>query len=164
MAGSDYLLHIDGIDGESNQDGHAKWIELQSWSWGEVNQGSASIGSGGGSGKVSMQDFHFTCEYGIHSPNTFFHCADGKHIPKGELHIRKSGGKQEIFTTWRFEELTISSYQTGGSGHGNPLPTDQISFNFKKIEMEYKPQKKDGSLDAAQKANFDLKIGKGAKG
>ena len=37
------------------------------------------------------------------------------------------------------------SYQTGGS-HGDILPMDQVSFNFAKIEYEYKPQKADGSL------------------
>lgn len=164
MAKSDYLLKIDGIDGESSQDGHAKWIELQSWSWGESNSGSSGTGSGAGSGKVAMQDFHFTCEYGIHSPHVMFHCADGKHIPKAELHIRKAGGKQEVFVTWKFENVLISSYQTGGHSGAAPLPTDQISFNFTKIEQEYKPQKSDGTLDAARKGNFDVKTGKGAKG
>jgi type VI secretion system secreted protein Hcp len=164
MAGSDYLLKIDGIDGESKQDKHEKWIEIQSWSFGATNSGSSGTGSGAGSGKVSFQDFHFVCDYGTHSPIIMFHCADGKHIPKAEMHIRKAGGKQEVFTTWKFTNIILSSYQTGGSGHGNPLPTDQCSFNFEKIEMEYKPQKSDGTLDAAIKANFNVKEGKGAKG
>jgi type VI secretion system secreted protein Hcp len=164
MASSDYLLKIDTVNGESGQDKHEKWIELQSWSWGETNSGSSGLGGGGGAGKVAMQDFHFVCEYGTHSPVVFYHCAAGTHIKTGELHIRKAGGKQEIFTIWKFADLLITSYQTGGSGHGNPLPTDQISFNFTKIEMEYKPQKKDGTLDAAVKANFNVKTGTGAMG
>ena len=46
MAGSDYLLKIKTIDGESKQKGHEKWIELQSWSWGESNAGSSGLGAG----------------------------------------------------------------------------------------------------------------------
>ncbi len=159
MAGSDYLLKIKTIDGESTQKGHEKWIELQSWSWGESNAGSSAIGSGAGSGKVSMQDFHFTMEYGISSPKLFLACAAGEHIGDAILHIRKAGGDQQVFVEWKFTDILISSYHTGGSGHGNPLPTDQVSFNFTKIEMEYKPQKKDGTLDAGIKAGYDIKKG-----
>ncbi len=159
MAGSDYLLKIDTIDGESTQKGHEKWIELQSWSWGESNSGSSGVGSGAGSGKVSMQDFHFVMEYGISSPKLFGACATGQHIPTGCLHIRKAGGEQQVFVEWKFTDLLISSYHTGGSGGGSPLPTDQVSFNFTKLEMEYKPQKKDGTLDAGIKFGYNVKTG-----
>ena len=36
-------------------------------------------------------------------------------------------------------------------------PTDQVSFNFAKIEREYKEQTKGGTLGGTVKANFDLK-------
>ncbi|BDC48596.1 type VI secretion protein [Bryobacterales bacterium F-183] len=159
MASSDYLLKIDTIDGESSQKGHEKWMELQSWSWGESNSGSSGTGSGAGSGKVSMQDFHFVISYGISSPKLFLACASGQHIPSAELHIRKAGGDQQVFVTWKFTDILISSYQTGGSGGSDVLPTDQVSFNFTKIEMEYKPQKADGTLGAGIKAGYDIKKG-----
>ena len=59
MAQVDYFLKIDGVDGESADDKHAKEIELESWSVGATNAGSFSSGGGGGSGKVAMADFHF---------------------------------------------------------------------------------------------------------
>ena len=37
------------------------------------------------------------------------------------------------------------------------MPLDQISFNFAKIEIEYKEQKADGTLGGAIKAKYDLK-------
>ena len=57
-------------------------------------------------------------------------------------------------------ELLVSSYQTGGSGHGGIIPTDQISINFSKIEFEYKEQKPDGSLGGAVKAGWNVKENK----
>jgi type VI secretion system secreted protein Hcp len=51
----------------------------------------------------------------------------------------------------------VSSYQTGGSGHGDVLPIDQISLNFTKIEVEYKQQNADGSLDGATQAGWNVK-------
>ncbi|BDC48260.1 type VI secretion protein [Bryobacterales bacterium F-183] len=159
MASSDYLLKINGIDGESSQKGHEKWMELQSWSWGETNSGSSGTGSGAGAGKVSMQDFSFVISYGISSPKLFLACASGEHIKDAELHIRKAGGDQQVFVTWKFYDVLISSYNTSGSGHGAPLPTDSVSFNFTKIEMEYKPQKPDGTLGAGIKTGYDIKKG-----
>jgi type VI secretion system secreted protein Hcp len=53
-----------------------------------------------------------------------------------------------------------SSYQTDGSGHSDVVPTDQISINFSKIEIEYKPQKPDGTLDGPVKVGYNLKENK----
>jgi type VI protein secretion system component Hcp len=37
---------------------------------------------------------------------------------------------------------------------------DAISFNFGKIQFEYKPQKSDGTLDSPVKTGYDLKLNK----
>jgi type VI secretion system secreted protein Hcp len=42
------------------------------------------------------------------------------------------------------------------------LPVDQISFNYSKIEYEYKEQKADGTLGGAVKATYDVKQQHGA--
>jgi type VI secretion system secreted protein Hcp len=159
MAAVDYFLKIDGIEGESRDDGkpsHAKEIELMSWSWGETNMGSHAGGGGGGAGKVSMQDFHFVMRVNKASPKLLLACATGQHIKEATLTCRKAGGDQQEYMTIKFSDLLISSYQTGGSS-GDVIPVDQISFNFSKIEYEYKPQKEDGKLDTGIKAGYDLK-------
>jgi type VI secretion system secreted protein Hcp len=159
MAAVDYFLKIDGIDGESMQKGHEKEIEIMSFSWGESNAGSFSGNLGGGSGKVSMQDFHFTVPVNKASPKLFLACATGEHIKSAVLVCRKAGKTQQEFLKWKFSDLLISSYQTGGSGGSDIVPIDQVSFNFTKIEVSYAPQKQDGSLDAALPAGYDLKAG-----
>ena len=152
-------MKIDGIDGESLQKGHEKELELMSFSWGESNVGSFSGNLGGGSGKVSMQDFHFTIPINRSSPKLFLACATGEHIKSAQLTCRKAGKTQQEFLKWKFTDLLISSYTTGGSGGSDVIPIDQVSFNFTKIEVAYAPQKQDGSLDAAIPAGYDLKAG-----
>jgi len=152
-------LKIDGIDGESLQKGHEKQLELMSFSWGESNTGSMAGNTGGGSGKVSMQDFHYTIPVNKSTPKLFLACASGEHIKTAELTCRKAGKTQQEFLKWKFTDLIISSYQTGGSGGSDVIPIDQVSFNFTKIEVSYAPQKADGSLDAAIPAGWDLKAG-----
>ncbi|MGV6849079.1 MAG: Hcp family type VI secretion system effector [Marinibacterium sp.] len=155
MAQVDYFLKINGIDGESTDSKHPNEIDVLSWSWGETNSGTHGTGGGGGAGKVSMQDFNFVMTYNKASPLLMLKCAEGKHIPDAMLTCRRAGGNQQEYLIVTFTDLLISSYQTGGSA-GDVVPVDQISFNYAKVEFEYKPQKKDGTLDAAVKTGYDL--------
>lgn len=156
MAGVDYFLKIEGIKGESQDSKHAGEIELMSWSWGETNGGTFSQSSGGGAGKVVMQDFHFVMLMNTASPKLFQACASGEHIPNATLTCRKAGKEQQEFLIIKFADLLISSYQTGGSPEA-VVPVDQISFNFAVIEIDYKEQKADGSLGAAIHGGWDVK-------
>ena len=160
MAAVDYFLKIDGIAGESQDSKHKDEIELQSWSWGEANSGSHAVGAGGGAGKVQMQDFHFVMTENKASPILMLACAGGDHIKKAQLTCRKAGKDQQEFLVIKFSDLLVSSFQTGGSAHGDIVPTNQISLNFSKIEYEYKPQKADGTLDSPSKAGWDIKANK----
>ena len=64
MAQADYYLKIDTIEGESEAVGFEKQMQIESWSFGANNSGSSNIGTGAGTGKVSMQDFHFVIKNG----------------------------------------------------------------------------------------------------
>jgi type VI secretion system secreted protein Hcp len=158
MAGNvDYFLKIDGIEGESTDDKHAKEIEVDSFSFGESQTGTFSSGGGGGAGKVAMQDFHFTTRVSKASPKLFLACASGEHIKSAVLVCRRAGKNQQEYMKVTLSDVLVSSYQVGGAAAGDLIPTEQVSMNFAKIEIEYKPQKSDGTLDAAAKAGWDLK-------
>lgn len=157
---SDFLLEIDGIKGESNDSKHKETIEIESFSWGVSNSGSHAAGSGGGAGKASFQDLHCTANVNKASPVLMLSCANGKHIKKAVLFVRKQGKDQQEFYTVTLEDLLVSSYQSGDSTGGNPVPTDQFSLNFAKIKFEYKLQKADGSLGAPSTGTWNLKENK----
>jgi type VI secretion system secreted protein Hcp len=160
MAAVDYFLKIDGIEGESHDSKHKSEIDLESWSWGETQTGTHSGGGGGGAGKVAMQDFHFVMKINKASPKLMLACANGEHIKKAVLTCRKAGKEQQEFLKVTMSDLLVSSYQTGGSGSSDIVPTDQISLNYAKIEFEYKEQKPDGTLGGAVKAGWDVKQNK----
>jgi type VI secretion system secreted protein Hcp len=160
MAAVDYFLKIDGIQGESRDDRHKDEIDIESFSWGETQSGSFAVGGGGGAGKVSMQDFHFTMLVNKASPALFLACAQGDHIKNAILTCRKAGRDQQEFMKVTMNDVLVSSFQIGGAGSGNS-PTDQISLNFAKIEIEYKERDATGKLMGAIKKWFDLKSMKG---
>jgi type VI secretion system secreted protein Hcp len=154
----DYFLKIDGIAGESQDAKHKGEIDLLSFSWGE-NQQAAPAGSGGGAGKVRMQDLHVVMRVSKASPQLLLACASGQHLKSAVLTARKAGGGQQEFLTIKLTDLLVSSYVTGGSAD-QPFPTDQVSFGFGQIVVEYRPQKPDGSLDAPVHAGWDVKANK----
>ena len=156
MALVDYFLKIDGVDGESADSKHKGEIELESWSFGVSNSGSAASGGGGGAGKASFQDLHFTTGVSKASPKLFLACASGDHIKQATLTCRKAGGDQQDFYIVKLSDVLVSSFEQAGSSSSDVVPTDQVSMNYAKIEVEYRPQRADGSLDAPVKAGWDL--------
>jgi type VI secretion system secreted protein Hcp len=158
---ADFFLKIEGIPGESADSKHKGEIDVLSYSFGASQTGSFSAGGGGGAGKVQFQDFHFTMKISKASPKLFLACAGGDHIKSALLTGRKAGKEQQEFFTVKFTDILISSFQTGGAGGGDELPTEQISFNFTKMDLEYKEQKADGTLAGGIKAFYDIKVNKG---
>ena len=159
MAAVDYFLKLDAIKGESADAKHKDEIDIESWSWGETNAGTVGRGGGGGAGKVQMQDFHFVMRQSRASPQLAKACATGQHIKLATLTARKAGKGQQEYLTFKFYDLLISSYQTGGS-EGADTPFDSVAFNYSKVEMEYRQQKSDGSLGSAETFKYDLKSNK----
>ncbi len=156
----DYFLKISGIDGESEDSTHKNEIECHSWSFGETQSGTFAVGGGGGAGKVSMQDFHFTFRCCKASPKLFLACATGEHIGNAVMVARKAGKTQQEFLKVTFTDLLLSSFQTGGSGGSDEIPIDSCSFNFGKIKYEYNKQKSDGSMEGWVPVTYNLKQNK----
>jgi type VI secretion system secreted protein Hcp len=160
MAVVDFFLKIDGMEGESQDSKHKGEIELDSWSLGAQQAGTAATGGGGGAGKVKWSDFRFVSKCSKGSPKLALACANGEHIKKAVLICRKAGKDQQEYLKLTMTDILVTSYQMGGPNGGNVLPTDQVSLDYAKIEMEYKEQKSDGTLGAATKAGWDLKANK----
>jgi type VI secretion system secreted protein Hcp len=161
VAQKDIFLKIEAIDGESQDSKHKGEIDLDSFSWGATNSGTAATGGGGGAGRVAMQDFHFVTHVQKSSPKLMLACSNGEHIKKATLTVRKAGKEQQEYLIITFSDVLISSYQVGCSSANELIPSEQISFNFSKIEYEYKEQKADGTLGGSIKNWYNQKENKG---
>lgn len=161
MALVDYFLKIEGIEGESQDSKHKGEIEIESFSWGANQMGTASHGGGMGAGRVQFNDFSFTMRVNKSSPKLMLVCSTGSHIKSALLTCRKAGKEQQEYLKVTFSDLLVSSYQTNGTGASGVIPMDQISLNFSKVEFEYKEQKPDGTLGGAIKTWWDMKQVKG---
>jgi type VI secretion system secreted protein Hcp len=156
---ADIFAKIGDIKGESLDSKHKNEVEILSWSWGVQNAGTIGRGGGAGQGKATFNDFNFTHRIDKASPVLLKACATGQHIKEATITVRKAGKGQQEFLTFSLTDILVSSYQTGASASSEP-PTDSVSLNFAKIQVEYKEQKADGSLGETVKVGWDRKANK----
>jgi type VI secretion system secreted protein Hcp len=162
MAVVAYYLKIDGIQGESKDDKHKDEIDVESWSWGETNSGDAAYRGGEGAGKVSAQDFVFIMKVNKASPKLMEACASGEGIKKAVLTATKAGKTEQDYLKITLNDFIVSGYKTVGGSNADVLPTDQVTLNFAKMEMEYKEQQVGGSLGGSTRGGWDFKLNKKA--
>jgi len=160
MAKSDIHLKLGDIKGESTDDKHKDEIDIESWSWGASNPGSMSQGGGGGTGKVSFTDLNFLHRIDKASPNLWKACAIGEHIKEATLTSAKQGKGPQDFLIIKMNDVLITSVSVSEANGSGSEPMENVSMQCAKVDLEYKPQKADGSLDAGIHFKYDIKANK----
>ncbi|HUE00711.1 MAG TPA: type VI secretion system tube protein Hcp [Bryobacteraceae bacterium] len=156
MAVNAYLF-IDGIEGPSTS--NAKHIDVLSFSWGVSQTAVYGAGASGKEAKAGRADFSNLTIMKVLDKTTPLlcdHCATGNILSKVYLLYDKPvGDKQEgYFRIW-IKDALITSVQLSGS---NENPSESVSFAYQGVEIAYKPEKDDGSLDAAIPKGYDLSL------
>ncbi len=153
---SDIFAKIGTIKGESQDAKHKDEIEVLSWSWGLNQSGSMAHGGGGGEGKASFHDFNFTHHIDKASPVLMKACATGEHIKDATITVRKAGKGQQEFLIITMSDVLVTSVADSGVGD-DAVTAENVSIQFAKVDLEYKPQKPDGSLDVGLHFKYDIK-------
>lgn len=152
----DMFIKIDGIKGEAQDSKHKDEIDVLAWSWGMSQSGTTHMGSGGGSGKVNVQDISFTKYIDSSSNALMLTCCTGKHIKEATLYVRKAGGENPLeYITITMEDIIVSSLSTGGSG-GEDRLTENVTLNFSKFKYTYTPQDKSGGKGKPMDATWNI--------
>ncbi|MDB5901170.1 MAG: Hcp1 family type secretion system effector [Betaproteobacteria bacterium] len=151
----DMFMKVGDLKGESKDNTHKESIDVLAWSWGMSQSGTTHLGTGGGSGKVSVQDLSFTKYVDKSSTNLIMACCNGKHYPEAKLTVRKAGENPLEYLTITMKDVIVTAVSTGGSG-GEDRLTENVTLNFGQFYTEYKPQKADGSGDAGVFAKWDI--------
>jgi type VI secretion system secreted protein Hcp len=150
------FARIGTIKGESRDARHPDEIEVLSWSWGVSHAGATNQGGGGGAGKASFHDFTFTHHVDKASPLLLRACATGEHVKDATITVRKAGKGQQEHLVIKMTDVLVTSVSMSMGADGDSS-VESIGLAFAKVDLEYKPQKPDGSLDAGIHFRYDLK-------
>jgi len=159
------FLKIDGLKGESPVDGHQDDIQVLDWKWGTEQTGTAHVGMGGSAGKVVVKDLVVTKHVDKATPELFKASCNAKVFKEAVLTMRKASEKPLEYLKIKMSDVQISKMDIdskmdiGGNGNEDLL-TEYVSLHFAQVEVEYTPQKSDGSGDAAVTTGWNIKTNK----
>jgi type VI secretion system secreted protein Hcp len=156
---SDIFAKIGTIQGESTDSKHKNEIDVLVWSWGVAQSGSMAYGGGGGAGKASFNDLNFTHHVDKATPLLMKACATGTHIPAATITVRKAGKDQQEYLVVKMTDVLITSVALSVA-EGAASTAENVGLQFAKVDLEYKPQKADGSLDVGLHFKYDIKANK----
>ena len=156
---SKIFLKIGNIKGESTDSKHKDEIEVFSWSWGVSTPATVGGGGGGsGAGRPTFSDLNFTHRYDKAAPLLWRACAVGQHFPEATLTGAKQGKGAKDYLIIKMSDVAVTFAQAADSLGGDAM--DSVGLKFAKVDVEYKPQKADGSFDASVRFKYDIQTNK----
>ncbi len=158
----DIFLHLsNSIKGEAQDDSEKDNIDVLAWNWGMSQSGTTHVGSGGGSGKVDVQDISLQKYVDTSTTDLIKRCCSGEHIDDGYLLVRKAGGAKPVdYLKIEMKHIIISSYSTGGSSDGLDRVQESLTLNFRSFKLTYTPQDEKGAPKAALEAEWNMATNK----
>jgi len=148
-------LYIDGIQGPSTS--KTDHIDVLSFSWGVSQTSTYGPGQSGKEAKAGRADFSNLTIMKVLDKTTPFlcdHCASGDILKEVYiLYDKPVGDKQDDYFRVYLKDALITSVQLSGS---NENPSESVSFAFQAVEVAYRAEKDDGSLDGAIPKGYDL--------
>ncbi|MGE8657915.1 MAG: Hcp family type VI secretion system effector [Achromobacter sp.] len=153
----DIFLKVDGIEGEAEDSTHKNEIEVLSWSWNVSQQSNMHMGSGGGTGKASVDDLTFEHFIDRATPNLVQYCLLGKHIKQAQLVVRKSGGNPLEYLKLTMNDVLVTRVSPEGVAEDESRPRERVSLSFSSMKQEYIIQNAQGGSGGAVTATFDIK-------
>ena len=142
----DIYLIIPGIPGESQTqlfgtDATDTPIEVYSFSWGLSNLATLH-----GAGKASFSDVSIQKRFDKSSPKLMQALVAGQHLTNITFHFVKAGANSEVFLTYEFDNVFVTSVSDSASTGGDSSPSESVSFAMGSAKVTYYPQSPDGSL------------------
>lgn len=131
-AGFYAYLHIEEVSGESTDPAHLGWIEVESFSWGHGRSGFYAV----------TDDIVIVHRFDKASPQLALLCCTGQRIDQVTLEVCRPEIPNQRFMRYRLRDVIITNIKGRTQSSPKlltpaPLPMEEVSLNFKKIEWTY---------------------------
>lgn len=168
------FLKLDGIDGESKAKGHKKEIDVFSYEQG-IDQTVFHSGSGGASSvfRATFSPVRFRKNVDLASIPMLLACAQGKSIKDAVFTFTRGASGFEFYKVTLHNVLISHIVERAGTGTQCPLTfgaleagaadsgfLDEVTFDYRKIQWEYRTQKPASGSGATVKGGWDVAANK----
>lgn len=156
----DGYLQIEGIEGESTDVAHEKWIQIQSYSHSVNNEVTGQSGGGHHTGgRCHHGDVTIVKPMDCSSPKLLLACSQGKSHPTATIDLCRSGasGAESVpYQKIEFTDLVVTSV-TPQAIEGADFPTETVSFTYSTIKWTYTKTDTTGNPAGEVVTGWDLK-------
>ena len=152
----------DGVDGESADANHDKWIDVLSIDWGSNKPGAGATGQSRRRGTVIVEDMRLTMEFEKSTPKLLEKLNMGEVIPKLEIEQTANyGGSRATYIKYELVNVQITSLDVNASGNDESPPSVTIGNNFEEYKVTYTEYDSEGNKGG--NAETTWKVEKGEK-
>ncbi|MHA2224546.1 MAG: Hcp family type VI secretion system effector [Candidatus Hodarchaeales archaeon] len=128
-------LKIEGIDGESTDAAHDKWIDVIAYSHSLYSDIDMATGGERSTGSVKHSPLRITKKVDKTTPKLYEKCFTASFIPTATLEFWSGGESPKRFFMIELQNVIISSVQ--GYGTVDDRPTETVSIVYDKIKWTY---------------------------
>jgi type VI secretion system secreted protein Hcp len=143
------------VKGDATADGHANWIELNSFQWG-VGRGISSPTGGAKdreSSAPSISEITVTKDQDAATGKLLTEAYQGEGVKVVIDFCKTDGGKLETYLTYELEDTMISGFSCSSGGE---RPSESLSLNFVTINVVPKVLDKDGKSSNGDAVKYDI--------
>ena len=133
------FMKLGDIKGEATDADHKEWVIIESMS----SPMYRSVPAGAKDqqrtkGETTLGDIACSRQLDKSSTKLQEACANGTFFKEVEVHFCTTvKNKQEPYLTYKLSDVIISSYSFHGNSSGSPLPSEQVTLGYTKVEWTY---------------------------
>jgi type VI secretion system secreted protein Hcp len=164
----DVFMKVAGVDGESTDDAHKGWIELDSvvLSASQPRQATAAE-TPEGAAKASFSDLHVSFLLEQAYSGLMSKCASGEKIPEVIIQFHRATGKKELYFEIKLTDVIVSLVSLSGPRRDDDIyepgqiSTVGVAFNYATVQSTYTvTDNKTGRPAGNTKFGWDRKLNK----
>jgi type VI secretion system secreted protein Hcp len=136
----DAFLKIETIPGESTDAKHEEWIEILSYQHGVSQPASGSVSSGGArtAERCNHENFKVVKALDKASPKLALACCNGEHIKEVTVELCRATKDKTRYMQYKMSDVIVAAANPTGDARGEEaLPSEEVSFNYARIEWTY---------------------------
>ena len=152
-------MKYDGIEGDTTEEGHKKWIEVSSFQWG-VGRGIASPVGGSldrESSAPSVSEITITKAQDTATIKLIDASFQGEGKTVNIDFCKTDKGKLEVYLTYTLTNTMISGYSISSGGD---RPSESLSLNFTKVEVKMNQNDATGANADSSNVTYDMSTAK----
>lgn len=145
------------VEGESRDEKHPKWVEIESWTHDIRQPRSATASTAGGhtAERCEHGEMVFTKDIDSTSPSLWLACSQGNTFKKVTIEFFRASGKDPV----KYLEIILNNAMVGSvspSVVGEGLPTETFTLKYASVKWTYAIQDIDGKKGASNPQMWSL--------